>query len=46
MVMELNHALDAIAAIPGCEAFGQGLELGRDDGACPADDERRTRLTS
>jgi hypothetical protein len=46
MVMELAHALDAIAAIPGCEAFGQGLKLGRDDGACPADDERPNRLTS
>ena len=40
MVVELRHALDAIAAIRGCQAFGQGLRLGRDDGACPADDER------
>ena len=46
MVMELTHALDAIAALPGCEAFGAGLALGRGGGACPPDDERRARLTS
>ena len=46
MVMELTHALDAIAALPGCEAFGAGLALDRGGGACPPDDERRARLTS
>lgn len=46
MVMELTHALDAIAALPGCEAFGAGLAVGRGGGACPPDDERRARLTS
>ena len=35
MVTELTHALDAIAALPGCEAFGEGLAIGRDGGACP-----------
>jgi hypothetical protein len=35
MVVELTHALDAIAAIPGCDAFGHGLKLGRSGNACP-----------
>ena len=35
MVTELTHALDAIAALPGCEAYGRGLAIGRDGGACP-----------
>jgi hypothetical protein len=46
MVVELTHALDAIAALPGCEAFRSGLALGRDGGACLPDDERRAGLTS
>lgn len=40
MVMELTHALDAIAALPGCEAFGAGLAIGRVGGACPPGDGR------
>jgi len=35
MVVELTHALDAIAALPGCEAFRSGLALGRTGNACP-----------
>jgi len=35
MVMELTHALDAIAAIPDSDAFGHGLKLGRSGNACP-----------
>ncbi|MDH5265469.1 MAG: hypothetical protein OEX21_12035, partial [Betaproteobacteria bacterium] len=46
MVTELRHALDAIASIRGCGAFGEGLATGRDGGACPADDGRQVKLTS
>jgi hypothetical protein len=35
MVTELTHALDAIAALPGCETFGEGIAIGRVGGACP-----------
>ena len=35
MVMELTQALDAIAALPGCEAFGKGRAIGRSGGVCP-----------
>jgi hypothetical protein len=35
MVVELRHALDAIAALPGCGAFGEGLAIGRDGRSCP-----------
>ena len=30
--------LDAIAALPGCEAFGRSLAIGRSGGACPPSD--------
>ena len=35
MVVELIHALNAIAALPGCEAFGEGLAIGRKGRSCP-----------
>ena len=35
MVMELTQALDAIAALPGCEAVGKGRAIGRSGGVCP-----------
>lgn len=46
IAMELAFALDATAAIPGCDAFGRGLALGRDGGECPPRDGRRGGLTS
>jgi (p)ppGpp synthase/HD superfamily hydrolase len=36
IVMELELALDAIAALPDCEPFGTGLHAGRDGRPCPS----------
>jgi hypothetical protein len=45
MVTELTHALDAIATLPGCEAFGEGLAMGRNGAACPPSMPSRKRAT-
>lgn len=38
IVLEMRHALDAIAALPGCDGFAWGLNLGRAGNACPKSD--------
>ena len=38
MVTELALAPDAIAVLPGCEAFGEGLAIGRHGKPCPPSD--------
>ena len=45
MVTELTHALDAIAALAGCEDFGRGVKLGRAGAACPTGANPDTQAT-